>query len=190
MSSVFVTGGWGWWNNDIEFILSQHALALSYIYQPRHPAGVSPEENKTSGEAWCTTTSSYLHALYISPTRRFFIPTPALGPLFSHFISCSLFHRCMLHDIHPRFSHLFYLLPLPVQPSPSSLSVFLPGGEHNLISQRWMRRPLLSGSRWWKIRPFGLSSFYIHTALLAAREHQITLNLGSLTPLILNGRLI
>lgn len=131
------------------------------------------------------------HLLYTSPTFFFFyVPLPALGPSFSHIISCSPFSTVACFDASILFSSIFLTRPPAHQTLPPSLSLFLPGGEHNLISHCWMRRPLLSGSRWWKIRPFGLNSFCIHTALLAAREHQITLNLGSLTPLILNGRLI
>lgn len=66
---------------------------------------------------------------------------------------------------------------------PSIAVLFLWGGEYNL-SYRWMKRPLPSDLRWWKIRPFGLSSFCIHSVLLGAHEHQITMNLGSLAPLI------
>lgn len=130
-------------------------------------------------------------SIYLPPSF-FYVPLPALRPSFSHFISCSPFSAVACFDTSILFSSIFLTQPpsLPQNPLPPSQSLFLPGGEHNLISHCWMRRPLLSGSRWWKIRPFGLNSFCIHTALLAAREHQITLNLGSLTPLILNGRLI
>lgn len=75
--------------------------------------------------------------------------------------------------------------------SPTSLSLSLSGGEQDLISScRIKRRPLYAGSRWWKIRLFGPASSWMQRACLSAREHQITLNPGSLTPLILNGRLI
>lgn len=73
--------------------------------------------------------------------------------------------------------------------SPSCLS--LSGGEQDLISScRIKCRPLCAGSRWWKIRLFGPASSWMQRVCLSAREHQITLNPGSLTPLILNGRLI
>lgn len=130
------------------------------------------------------------HLLYISPSLLFHVPLPALGPSFSHLIFCLPFSALACFNTSILFSSIFLTRPPSHKTLPPSLSLFLPGGEHNLISHCWMRRPLLSGSRWWKIRPFGLNSFCIHTALLAAREHQITLNLGSLTPLILNGRLI
>ncbi len=72
-----------------------------------------------------------------------------------------------------------------------SLSLSLSGGEQDLISScRIKCRPLSAGSRWWKIRLFGPASSWMQRACLSAREHQITLNPGSLTPLILNGRLI
>lgn len=75
--------------------------------------------------------------------------------------------------------------------SSSRLPLSLSEGEQDLISScRIKRRPLYAGSRWWKIRLFGPASSWMQSACLSAREHQITLNPGSLTPLILNGRLI
>lgn len=55
----------------------------------------------------------------------------------------------MLEHIHPLSLHLSNSPSLSTshQTLPPSLSVFFPGGEHNLISHCWMRRPLLSGSR-------------------------------------------
>lgn len=58
-----------------------------------------------------------------------------------------------------------------------------------LISRCWDMSSSWS-SRWWKIRTLGLVSFCMQCESFPAREHEITLNLGSLTPLILNGRLI
>lgn len=176
--------GWGLGNNDIEFISSQHAPAVSYIHQTRRTAGVE-EKHGGKHKLLLGTCSIYL------PTSFFYIHFPLLGPSFSHLISCSPFSAVACFNTSILYSSIFLTHPqsLP-QTLPPSLSLFLPGGEHNLISHCWMRRPLLSGSRWWNIRPFGLDSFCIHTALLAAREHQITLNLGSITPSILNGRLI
>lgn len=86
--------------------------------------------------------------------------------------------------------HFFIAKPI-LFPSTATLSLFLSGGEQDLISScRIKRRPLYAGSRWWKIRLFGPASSWMQRTCLSAREHQITLNPGSLTPLILNGRLI
>lgn len=141
------------------------------------------EEYKTSGETRRKSTSrDRVPALYISHPHFSRPFSSAWTIILSAHIPFAFSTMAWFNT-----SILFSSISLP--PS-HPFSLFLPGGEHNLISQCCMRRPLLSGSRWWKIRPFGLSSFCIHTALLAAREHQITLNLGSPTPLILNGRLI
>ena len=147
---------------------------------------------QVDGVWWKTTSCYQAPALYISHTPFLHPSSRSWTIIFSPHILFTFSRRSMLQHIHPLFLRLSNSPPSPPthQTLPPSLSLFLPGGEHNLISHCWMRRPLLSGSRWWKIRPFGLNSFCIHTALLAAREHQITLNLGSLTPLILNGRLI
>lgn len=110
--------GWGLWNNDTEFISSQHAPAVSYIHQ----AGLRVEENKSSGEAWWKTIICYqAAALYIADP-------PFLHPFFSSrtiiltpHILFSFFCRGMLQHIHPLFLHHSNSL----LPNPSSLPVFL-----------------------------------------------------------------
>lgn len=129
--------GWGLWNNDIEFISSQHAPALSYIYQPRPTAGLRVEENKTIGEAWWK--AAIRHLLYISPTL-FYVPLPALGPSFSYFISCSPFSAMVRFNTSILFSSIFLTHP-PSLPQnlflPPCLSFSREGSTISLATAGW-----------------------------------------------------
>lgn len=101
--------GWGLWNNDIEFISSQHAPAVSYIHQPGCTAGLRAErKKKTSGETWWKTTSCYqAPALYIYQPLFFLHPfSSAQTIILSPHILFAFFCRGVLQHIHPPFLHL------------------------------------------------------------------------------------
>lgn len=84
---------------------------------------------------------------YINATLPIYFPLLAPGHhLHTSYPISSLSAVAYFHASIFVFSS-FLTCPSSHQPLPPSLSLILPGGEHNLINHCWMRRPLLSGSR-------------------------------------------
>lgn len=161
----------------IHFLRTWLGSPKNYITYITHflQQNLTGEGNETKGDP--LGKSTFNHLLYTSSTL------PFLCPSFNTWAIILSPHILFTGSHCPtNLSSLPESLPRIVLPSLPVL--FLWGGEYNLISHCWMGRPFLSGSRWWKMRLFGLSSFHIHRVLLSAHGHQITMNLGSLAPLI------
>jgi len=107
---------WGLWNNDIEFISSEHAPAFSYIHQPRPTAALTVEENRQVVRYGGELQAAIRHLLHISPTLLFTSLFQHLAIILSPHILFPFFCCGILRCIHLCFLHLSILPSPPTKP--------------------------------------------------------------------------